>query len=578
MPVLPTIKSILTFGFAGQILALSLTAAGLSGGFMAYTSFVQESIQLEAVLKVKIETIARSASLFISAEQHEEIFFDVDDQYLYGQEEFSSLQAALAAMRDLNDIPHEEGVSPIYTLRKSMEYDSTQELEFVVMSNKNADGVFYSGALIHEEEFHAKVFAGEFHLTPIYKDSEGYWITASIPLFEDGDVYALLQADLPAHVYYQQVRELRDTYIKNGLEIGLVVTVLAVIFSWFCVQPINRLILATQRFSEGDFEHRITRKRHDELGKLFTSFNDMATKIGSYNIQRAQQIKNINLASKNLLDDSHKTAEIVKQELATISNQTESCQWISNFASELNADVVAAYNLSKLAVSEIDLTLTNTQHCRELMTVAVATIKEVSQVSLQINRAVDDLVTNSEKVQAVTEVIRNISDQTNLLALNAAIEAARAGDVGRGFAVVADEVRRLAMESGTQTDSIGGVIEGIVESIEGTKVLVQNGLAAATTCETKAVQAGEHLNDISLKLAITKEGNENLLEKAEKAKLSVQAIKQVAVLIADKLSKSETSSKELEKAFDRQFSLAHSLKDIAEGKESDGLIEDSSTS
>ena len=70
------------------------------------------------------------------------------------------------------------------------------------------------------------------------------------------------------------------------------------------------------------------------------------------------------------------------------------------------------------------------QRIRNNVQSTAKTIKTLGDRSLEIN--------------AIVELINDISQRTNILSLNAAIEASKAGEQGKGFSIVADEIRKLA--------------------------------------------------------------------------------------------------------------------------------------
>jgi len=90
----------------------------------------------------------------------------------------------------------------------------------------------------------------------------------------------------------------------------------------------------------------------------------------------------------------------------------------------------------------------------------------------EVNQEVLNLVTEIEKVGAVSKRIDEVANETNLLALNAAIEANRAGEAGKGFAVVAGEVKVLAGQAARATDDINASLEKLNEQADNLAELI----------------------------------------------------------------------------------------------------------
>ena len=150
------------------------------------------------------------------------------------------------------------------------------------------------------------------------------------------------------------------------------------------------------------------------------------------------------------------------------------------------------------------------------MEILVEQAQEGETEAAETRSVVEQVVSFTDEITEITNVISGITSQTNLLAMNAAIEAAHAGELGKGFAVVADEIRTLAEDSAQNSNRIRDVINKITERIESAAVLVRHSAEAFQQVTSTARQTFDAYNELE---ATTGEmsvgGNEVLRTMAE---------------------------------------------------------------
>ena len=149
---------------------------------------------------------------------------------------------------------------------------------------------------------------------------------------------------------------------------------------------------------------------------------------------------------------------------------------------------------------------------------SVASLDNIKNVTQKLetkmgenNDQIQNLHDQSVKINAITQLISEITNQTNLLALNASIEAARAGENGKGFSVVASEIQKLAGESGKAASDIAAIVSTIQSGITLTK---QGSQEQMQIIETSRKEIENTISEITMLVKETIEMNANIKQAA----------------------------------------------------------------
>ncbi|MCL2249223.1 MAG: methyl-accepting chemotaxis protein [Oscillospiraceae bacterium] len=229
--------------------------------------------------------------------------------------------------------------------------------------------------------------------------------------------------------------------------------------------------------------------RKDEIGDLFSSFNDFMVslnmvnddlkEVASGNLARDIKVRGDNdilfITLDEMVGNLNRMFEEIQVSTAQVATGSKQIADGSQTLAQGSTEQAASVQQLSSSISEIALkTKDNAKMAEKAAMLANDIRNSAEKGSGQMNDMMTAVKGINESSKNISKVIKSIDDiafQTNILALNAAVEAARAGQHGKGFAVVAEEVRNLAAksaEAAKDTESL--IADSIIKAELGSKI------------------------------------------------------------------------------------------------------------
>lgn len=373
-------------------------------------------------------------------------------------------------------------------------------------------------------------------------------------------------------VTYAFLYHLLNLEEKMNLALGIGFILLLIINVFFVefiddlmIKDIRLLKRKVQKVVDGNLNEVFTTKRHDELGDIFKSIDNI-TKNEAYIIDEVSiSTKKFNETTKNLRLLIIENKEIITSLSTNIdtvqsstNNQINGLEQVEFSIDEMVAGINRINETVLYVANNANKSVLEAKKGNNALEKVVMQMNQIQQNAEESMMTIRNLGEQIKEIQKIVDVIRSISSRTNLLALNATIEAERAGENGEGFIVVAEEIKDLAIKSTSSTVKIEKIARNImekkdraIEQIDKNGKEVRSGIAVVSEASQAFNKILYSTGDIGNQLSEVSSSSEQLSNSTQHIVESVDKNSEVSKDFSNSLSNVETFVEQQENSIER---------------------------
>ncbi|MCT2346402.1 globin-coupled sensor protein [Niallia taxi] len=319
-------------------------------------------------------------------------------------------------------------------------------------------------------------------------------------IINDNSSIERLKKTLRTHICEMFAGEVNSQFIEKRIRIAHVHVRIGLQTKWYMC-AFQDLLLSLLAIIE---EHFPNKESHMPMIRAVSKILNLEQQLvlEAYDAESAR-IKEAAEKDKSLI--RHSVTE-ASQNLASISEETN--QSFQSLITQSNDIIVFAKKGADLARLAEGKALQGKQQINSQADNMININQKVNDISKDVHA----LLSITNQMAEIINIVKGIADQTNLLSLNAAIEAAKAGEHGLGFAVVAGEVRKLSDDTKKSVANVAALIQNTNGQTEKLTASLDEIMDEITKGNESMQETAEHFQHIFEAMRETKVQNNRIDE------------------------------------------------------------------